>query len=116
MKQRVHKHPLFHSQTRLQAESSCNGGEHRNDYFEDFTPHTFVFVFHKNLFDVGTLRAIVGTLRAALKPNVIANPDVARYDPTLVNNINQSNPHHLLPFHFHLFSQAFSPPSCRSAP
>ncbi len=46
-----------------------------------------LFSFSISIVDVGTLRAIVGTLRAALKPNVIANPDVARYVPTLVNNI-----------------------------
>ena len=30
----------------LQSEGGCNGGEYGDDYFEDFTPDRFVFVFH----------------------------------------------------------------------
>ena len=33
----------------LQAEGGCNGGEYGDDYFEDFTPDSFVFVFHNLL-------------------------------------------------------------------
>ena len=38
---------IFHIlATCLDAKGGCNSGEYGDDYFEDFTPDSFVFVFH----------------------------------------------------------------------
>jgi hypothetical protein len=41
---------IFHIlATCLDAKGGCNGGEYGDDYFEDFTPDSFVFVFHDSI-------------------------------------------------------------------
>ena len=55
---------IFHNlATCLDAKDGCNGGEYGDDYFEDFTPNSFVFVFHGGFQVLEThLRVFRGTL------------------------------------------------------